>query len=279
MTGLEIRPASRDDLAIMTDWAAAEGWNPGHHDADAFHPADPEGFLIGWKNGKPVSCISVVGYDDTYGFLGFYIVDPDHRGQGHGLATWNAGMARLGDRTIGLDGVVDQQANYAKSGFVLAERNIRFSGVPSVGAPGDHPIVVLDGMSPSLADYDAAMMPARRADFLRHWINPDHRHTLGYVRDGRIRGYGTIRPCREGYKIGPLFADTPEIAEALFNRLVATSNGEPVSIDVPEPNTAGVALATRHGLTPSFETARMYRGTPPSVPLNDIYGITSFELG
>ncbi|MCB1487785.1 MAG: GNAT family N-acetyltransferase [Bauldia sp.] len=263
----------------MAEWAAAEGWNPGLHDADAFHPTDPEGFLIGWKDGKPVSCISVVAYDDAYGFLGFYIVHPDHRGHGHGFATWKAGIERLGNRTIGLDGVVDQQANYAKSGFVLAERNIRFSGVPSVEPPGDHPIVELGDVAPSLADYDATMVPARRDAFLRHWINPEHRLTLGYVDNGRVRGYGTIRPCRKGYKIGPLFADTPAIAEALFNRLATTTGGEPLSIDVPEPNADGVALATRHGLTPSFETARMYRGPAPSVPLGNIYGITSFELG
>ncbi len=279
MTELDIRPASRDDLAIMTEWAAAEGWNPGHHDADAFHPTDPEGFLIGWQGDQPVSCISVVSYDDTYGFLGFYIAHPEHRGQGHGLATWQAGIARLGDRTIGLDGVVDQQPNYERSGFVLAERNVRYGGIPTVGPAGDHPLVELTDLSPALAAYDAAMVPAPREAFLRHWVNPDHRRTLGYVEDGQIRGYGTIRACREGHKIGPLFADTPAIAEALFNALVTPLGGQPVAIDVPEPNREAVALATRHGLTPVFETARMYRGRAPSLPLDRIYGITSFELG
>ena len=38
-------------------------------------------------------------------------------------------MARLEGRVVGLDGVVDQQANYQRSGFVLAHRNIRFGGV------------------------------------------------------------------------------------------------------------------------------------------------------
>ncbi len=38
-------------------------------------------------------------------------------------------MARLGARTVGLDGVVAQQENYKKSGFVLAHRNVRHGGV------------------------------------------------------------------------------------------------------------------------------------------------------
>ena len=117
MSALAIRPMRRADLDIAIDWAAAEGWNPGLDDADAFLAADPQGFLMGWLGDEPVACISVVAYGAAYGFLGFYICRPEFRGQGHGWALWQAGIARLGDRTIGLDGVVEQQANYARSGF------------------------------------------------------------------------------------------------------------------------------------------------------------------
>ena len=39
------------------------------------------------------------------------------------------------------------------------------------------------------------------------------------------------------------------------------------------------ALAARHDLQPVFETARMYAGGALALPLQHIYGITSFELG
>jgi hypothetical protein len=48
---------------------------------------------------------------------------------------------------------------------------------------------------------------------------------------------------------------------------------------VPEPNAGAIALADRHGLKPSFEVARMYRGPAPDLPLERIFGITTFELG
>ena len=48
---------------------------------------------------------------------------------------------------------------------------------------------------------------------------------------------------------------------------------------MPEPNTAAVALARQRGLHPVFETARMYKGAPPDLALDSLYGITSFELG
>jgi len=121
----EINVASADDIARMAEWAADEGWNPGNTDALAFHVADPGAFLIGRLDGRPVACVSVVRYGASLGFLGFYIARPEARGKGYGIRVWDAGMARLKGRNVGLDGVVAQQHNYMKSGFRLAWNNIR----------------------------------------------------------------------------------------------------------------------------------------------------------
>ena len=129
---LAIRVMDRREIALAGDWAAAEGWNPGLQDAACFAAVDPDGFHIGELGGAAASTISVVNYDDGFAFLGFYIVRPDLRGRSHGLRTWQAAIVHAGSRTIGLDGVVTQQDNYRKSGFVLAYRNIRFGGVPAI---------------------------------------------------------------------------------------------------------------------------------------------------
>src|SRR6266852_2642626 len=68
-----IRPMRPDEVALAVDWAAAEGWNPGLADAACFAAVDPGGFLIGEFLGEPAATISVVNYDDTFAFLGFYI--------------------------------------------------------------------------------------------------------------------------------------------------------------------------------------------------------------
>ena len=39
------------------------------------------------------------------------------------------------------------------------------------------------------------------------------------------------------------------------------------------------ALAEAHGLTPVFQTARMYPGAIRDVTLERVYGVTTFELG
>ena len=39
------------------------------------------------------------------------------------------------------------------------------------------------------------------------------------------------------------------------------------------------AVAEEAGMSPVFETARMYKGKTPALPLVRMFGITTFELG
>ncbi len=277
--GYRIRSMAREELAIALDGAAAEGWNPGWHDAPCFHAADPEGFLLGLLDDEPVATISVVRYGADFGFLGCYIVKPGFRGRGLGLAIWQAGMARLAGRNVGLDGVPAQQGNYRKSGFKLAYRNIRHQGIGG-GAPRTDERVVPLATLPfeAVRAYDQAFFPADRSAFLHCWIRQPGSTALGFVDGGALRGYGVLRPCRDGSKIGPLFADDVEIADRLLRMLMA-GTAATIALDTPEVNPAALELARRHGLTAVFETARMYTGPAPALPLERLYGVTSFELG
>jgi ribosomal protein S18 acetylase RimI-like enzyme len=276
-----IRPMSREEVGLALDWAAAEGWNPGLHDAPCFHAADPQGFLLGLQGEEPVASISVVRYGADFGFLGFYIVKPAFRGRGLGLALWEAGMASLAGRNVGLDGVVAQQDNYRKSGFALAWRNIRHEGVGGGEAPADSRLVPLASLPfETVHAYDRLFFPADRSAFLRCWIAQPGSTAIGFAQSDRLKGYGVLRPCREGHKIGPLFADDCAIAESLFLALKARAGaGEKIYLDTPEANPQAVALARRHSMTVAFETARMYTKETPPLPMGRLYGVTTFELG
>jgi hypothetical protein len=280
-SGMTIRTATPADLDTMIEWAAAEGWNPGLADRDAFLAADAAGFLIGALGEEAIASISVVKYGSDFGFLGFYIVRPEFRGQGHGMTIWQAGMARLQGRTIGLDGVVEQQANYAKSGFVLAYGHYRYEGRGRGEDCVDAQIVPLaDVEIDALLAYDRAMFAQSREAFLRAWITRPGSVGRALKDAGALRGYGVIRPSRTGYRIGPLFADTPDGAARLLSALLASAPRDaPVFIDVPVANTAATALVESLQMQPAFATARMYAGPAPQLPVSCIYGVTSLELG
>jgi Acetyltransferase (GNAT) domain len=273
-----IRVMAASDISLAGDWAAAEGWNPGLNDAACFSTVDPDGFHIGELYGAAASTISVVNYDDGFSFLGFYIVRPELRGRGYGLRTWRTAIAHAGTRMIGLDGVVAQQDNYRKSGFRLAFRNIRQKGRGGGAAPSgltDLAAIPIE----DILRYDATAFPAPRAEFLKAWIGQPQAVALGVVHGQRLKGYGVLRACREGFKIGPLFADDEETAERLLSGLLSRAPGAPGLLDTPEANPAAVTLAARHAMTPVFETARMYKNGSHEMRLERCFGVTTFELG
>jgi ribosomal protein S18 acetylase RimI-like enzyme len=282
---LSIENMSQSEVEMAIEWAAQEGWNPGISDAASFRVADPRGFFIAKMGNQAVAVMSAVQYGEQFGFIGLYIAHPDFRGRGFGWDIWQAGMRHLHGRVIGLDGVLAQQSNYQKSGFQLSHRNIRFEGRSREdGLESDFSYastVPLDQIPLSkIQAFDRSFFPEDRSFFISQWIRQPGSYALGLIEEGEISGYGVIRPCRIGFKIGPLFANSEFVAEKLYASLCARlANNTPVFLDVPECNAGALALVRRHHMQPMFETARMYTASIGDVRLGDTYGMTTFELG
>lgn len=280
--GFAVRRMERPELDFALDLAAAEGWNPGLADGDCFWAADPRGFHLALLDGRPAATVATVGYGPDFGFVGLYIVAPGLRGQGLGLRLWRAVVDPMPQPCVGLDAVVAQQANYARDGFVLAYPSHRYETASAGPDPRAVPPGVLPLAAFRLAEvlaWDRRTFPAGREAFLRAWLTAPGHVALGLGRDGRLAGFGVLRPCRQGCKIGPLVAEDEAGAHALFHGLMACAPAGPAYLDVPAPNAAAVRLAEAHGMTPMFETGRMYRGPAPDVDLSRLFGVTSFELG
>ena len=286
--GFAIGPMTAPEVDVIVGWAADEGWNPGLHDVAIAYREQPSAFLALRRGTELVGGASVMAYGEAWGFLGLFIVRADLRSQGLGTCLWDELLASLRgrlapDAPIGLDGVVAMQPFYRRSGFVDAYRDIRFSGHPVCAA--DPQVVVLEGvqLTPAgereLVAYDEALALGPRRSFMRHWFTAPGvlvatlRHTTG------LGAIGAMRPCREGFKLGPVLAATPDDAARVIRSLAAQSHGALVQLDVPEPNAAGVAIAAELGLEQSFECARMYLGPMPEIAVHRVFGVTSFELG
>lgn len=275
---LRIRKMTGDEVAFAIDLAAEEGWNPGIHDGKCFYATDPNGFFVGELDGELVGSISAVSYNDSFGFIGLYIVKPEFRGIGIGTRLWEAGMAYLTGHNIGLDGVVAQQPYYNRHGFRTSYHNLRYESVGG-GIMPEGVVDISEVPFEELLEYDAGIFPAPRPQFLKCWIVQPEGAALAVIEDSHLAGYGVIRQCQIGHKIGPLFADNEHIAENLFSALKSHVPGEPVFLDTPEVNPAAVALAERHKMSVVFRTVRMYSREEQSIPLSSTFGVTTFELG
>jgi hypothetical protein len=278
-----IRPMDAADMAAITiPWMAEAGWNPGLHDARTFLAADSDGFLVGLLDGEPIATVSGVRYSDEFAFLGCYIVRADQRGRGYGLAIHEAARRRLEGSIQGGDGVLENVPVYEQIGRVLAYRNARFEGAGHAPAAGpDETVVAREVPIEAIERLDRRCFPAPRRTFLEAWLaQPDAFARALPSADGGVRGYGVIRRCVRGWKVGPLFADDAAAADAILDALLARipANG-PWILDIPEPNAGALELVERRGMTQVFATARMYTGPAPAIDLGRVFGVTTFELG
>ncbi len=274
---IDIRNMATKDLELVLSWAADEGWNPGLDDAQTFLAADPKGFFLAFDDDAPVAAISVVNHSDDFAFLGLYICQPSHRGKGIGYSLWNHALKHAGDRTVGLDGVPEQQANYVRSGFALGGETIRFEG--SVNAnEAANARMVNDAVISSLISLEAKNSGWKKVGYLSTWFqDSSKRKTFLIGPPSDPRGCVTVRECQMGAKIGPLMAKDRDTALKLIEQ-AATVFGNEITIDVPHSSTGLLTLCQELGLTSSFSTTRMYRG-PNTKVSGEFFSVVSLELG
>ena len=278
----EIVTLNRNEVDTMYQWITREGWNPGRHDANTFHKAFPKG-LIGIKLDDELAGVSAVfRHNARYASFGNYIVKPEYRGLGLGLQMTRRRLQMAGYRNLSLDGVIEKEAMYRSVGFRTSHINQRFCFEWKY-SPEELCSRLIDLKHVTLLellDYEKHLFPGKRKAYLKAWVTQPDTSAFCFKDHHDIKGFGVIRPCIEGYKIGPLFADTPVIAEHLMQALLQHSSGQPTYCDMPELN-----INTRHlvhsfgGQPVDFLCARMYRGYQPDLDHQRIYALTSLEAG
>jgi len=290
---LAIRPLRSADIATITGWARREGFTPGVGDVAIYRQTDRQGLWVGWLGDTPVGCIAGVRYNDAYGFIGLFLVVPARRGRGYGLQLWRHALEHLADvPCIGLEAAPERIDDYAGWGFAPASPTTRWQRLhagdtpaPAAAAPQPPWCLLADGAIPAAAvqRFDAQREPSPRPHFLRQWLQHPAGTVLALVdRGGVCHGFGRVRPCLladgEGWRIGPLVADNPAAARALLEGLLQRHPGT-VLIDAPGANPGAAPLLEPLWFVPVARTLRMYRGTPPSASLADVYGLACLELG
>ncbi|KAJ3114663.1 hypothetical protein HDU96_001807 [Phlyctochytrium bullatum] len=292
---------------VCVSWADEQQWNPGKSDVDTFPLADPNGMFAGYVDGEAVSCVTAMKYEKNVGFVGYYIVhNASDRGKGYGLQIFKNAMAYLGpDCNMGLDGVVEQQKNYERSGFKKVWDNIRFHGsrpqaefsvpsLPSTLAALELTNAVSDATIAAVQEYESIYSGCKRPlDFFRAWLNHPVISTVlivdataagGPTSAAQIKGFGSIRPATTGFRIGPLYATSPEVASVISAMLANKATaGQAVFADVCMANTAAPKVFEGVGLSGvgGFVTGRMWsKGRPiEEDAVKGVFGVMTLEIG
>tara|TARA_B100000700_G_C14893604_1_gene783913 strand:+ start:155 stop:1033 length:879 start_codon:yes stop_codon:yes gene_type:complete len=289
-----IRPLKNNDISTVTGWARSEGFAPGIGDVSIYKSTDNQGIWIGCFDNKPIGCIAGIKYNNSYGFIGLFIVSEKYRGNGYGVELWKHALKHLiNTPCIGLEAAPNRIKDYIKWGFKLSSTTIRWKWDGNEGFLADklyldefNGLNVIDAMSiPSekLHTYDANREFTPRPHFIKDWLDNKSGQVLVIVdKFDNCHGFGRIRPCLlkngRGWRIGPLLADTPPLAELLIRSLILKHPGT-VFIDSPGLNPYSKYLFERLGFKEMSNTYRMYKGIQSKVSMNQVYGLACLELG
>ena len=279
-----------------------ENWRPGLKDVFFFYFAcDPTCGFVGEVNGKPVGCVTLTKYGDTFGFIGCYIVSKEYRGKGYGKAIFDAALSSVKlSRLLGLAALSHLEKMYQKTGFESVFYGTRFDlHLPTaVECLSD---ILLDSLLSikcleevdwkTLLAYDSQVFGFPRHAFLSKWLCAQGSHTrVAVSNEGSVVGYVVVRPTfikQDGFKIGPLFADSEPIAEMLLKTVfksVFFQQGEqqqPVPVFCIDTfSEKGKQLALRLQGKIVFNLAYMTtKGVVPMACFDKWFGATAIEIG
>jgi GNAT superfamily N-acetyltransferase len=284
LDNIVIQKINKSDLGTLMSWASNEGWNPGKHDLDVFWNTDPDGFYGCFMHGELIAGGAIISYEGAFGFMGLFIVHNQYRSFGIGNKLWYARKNLLINRlkenaSIGMDGVLAMQPFYQKGGFQIAFRDERYEFIGNNYSCSDNVSIIITEDFTDIMDYDKLCFGFQRIPFLKQWLTMPESKAIKYTNNNKIEGYAVIRKAENGYKIGPLFAQNDTVAEELLKSCLSYASEESVFLDIPTINEHAINLVKKYDGKYVFECARMYHGQAPNTPINQIYGITSFELG
>ena len=298
MDGFKVRTLEKEAAyeSIVVEWMLEEKWRPGLKDPECFLACDPSAMLIGELNGKPICFVSLTKYGDSFGHIGSYIVRTEYRGKGYGLAIFNAAVERVNPAStpLTLYSVLHLENMYQKKGFQSHFYGARFdfdlstalSSLSEISGKSAVNIQCLDQVDQeALVAYDSRAFGFPRHAFLSKWLRGSHA-CVAFDGEGSVVGYVVARPTfvkEDGFKIGPLFADSESIAEkllkAMFEELPRQEESVP-AVCIDNFTEKGKLLASRLQGKIVFDFVYMTTaGFLPKACFGKWFGVTTIDIG
>jgi GNAT superfamily N-acetyltransferase len=279
---LHLRVADQADLPSIAAMREAVGW--GVHPWAlqwVLEPAHARCLVVDDRD-RIVGVGSGIAYG-RLGFVGNMIVDTGYRRRGIGSAILESVVDFLtanGAARLELYATENGRPLYARHGFEPTGPSTMVRVPRGIESP--QAVVELSDADGQTADelvaYDAPRFGGDRGMLLRRMIDDPDRPLVVGRHDGEIVGHGWVRP--DGERVGPLVAESPEIAIALIREaLDRMPDAEALTLNLPAGNRIGAARLAELGATLEPWDGRMALG--PEVPRREdtIYSNVVGALG
>jgi GNAT superfamily N-acetyltransferase len=228
-------------------------------------------------NDQIITTALVLGYSERLAWVGMVITDPDYQGRGFAKKLMLVVMEQPRQKvaSIMLDASTLGFPLYQKLGFRSLYPVEVYEGTAAPGAsPTAAEVVQADNLADIIA-LDAEIMGVPRPDVIRFmaqsaWVMQEN---------GRISGYLLAQRDNRGVHIGPWYDSTPQGAHDLLQAALNTFAGQPLRLQIPQPNTHALAFARQHGWNLNRTGTRMVLGAEAPGRMAEQYGIAGFPTG
>jgi predicted N-acetyltransferase YhbS len=216
-----------------------------------------------------VGTVTTTTYGQTLAWIGMMLVHPEHQRRGIGTRLMRQALDYLRDRGVAcvkLDATPAGRPLYEKLGFVPESTLTRCQRPSSAKMQSPESAVAATGARElSDADWesvdaiDHAVFGVSRACLLRSLAH-DSGAVLVWASQGRVVGWGMVRPGANADYLGPLVCSSEEGSLSLVTALLVKAGSHSVIWDIPDGNEAAKAMAQRFGFAPLRPLTRMRLG-------------------
>jgi ribosomal protein S18 acetylase RimI-like enzyme len=266
-----LRRMTPEDLPSADALRSAAGWNQTPADLARLLAWEPACCFVATVKDTIVGTATATCYGTELAWIGMVLVAPECQRRGIGRWLVERCLAELDDRGIGcvrLDATPAGQPVYSRLGFVPEWSLARWQQTEA-NAPRMPERVALCDLR--LTDWEELALPDRkafgadRARCLRGLAEDCHAARV-VIDDQQIpRAYGMLRPGSLADYLGPVVAASPTEGRALVFDLVSRSRHDKLFWDIPDRNTAAIAVAAELGFRRQRPLVRMWRGAPRPV--------------
>jgi GNAT superfamily N-acetyltransferase len=272
----------RADIPDGLRLCRASGWNQTDRDWQHFLTVAPDGVLVAVADDRVIGSVATLPYG-PFAWIAMVLVDPDTRRRGIGTLLLERGLALVpSDVTARLDATPAGEVLYRTLGFTGEYRLARWFADANprtiVRTPNARPIATGDWSA--ILGADAGVFGASRETLLRRLADEAPEYAWVVPHESRLHGYVFGRHGSVRDHIGPLIAESADVAEHLLDACLSVKPQRAVLVDAPDDQQSWRTALVQRGFAIERPFLRMYRGhlTMPGQP-SRIYAITGPEFG
>ncbi len=264
-TSVVIRQMRVSDMDSVMQIKNAEHWNQTEADWLFLIESNPRLCLVAVMENQVVGTVTALNYQNKVAWIGMMLVSSDFRGKGISTLLLNSIINQLEPCvSIKLDATPAGVSVYQKLGFIkeyeisrLVSKEIKIIDSNQY-LEAINLSQVLNADIANIAMLDKTLFGASRFDLLKYLSNNRKDICFQIYQDDTLKGYVFGRNGSNYIQVGPVMADSTQIAQIVLSEIFLVLNGQSVLVDVLENKVVLINWLHSIGFTYQRSFTRMY---------------------